>query len=328
MRTTWIICAGGVGQRAVFSPDGATLYIVGQNKLYVYNSFTGWSTETLDPTNATPSTGVCPANTGSDPNQGGPANAAYNVFCSPDLTLAVPQFGAFLSGANTTARGFCPDTRGTLIDNYPSAVPGGAVGYGFASDHLAGTTNGQHVISATANPAQLVDANVTVPTNAGTNASGACPSTTTTVNGATVTNTLPLAIANSNNYTQSLAAFAPSLIHQVVTSPNSSLAVVTYDQANATPGNAQLPVYQIPAPGTAGTLSSIKLTGVQATTPVAAIFSPDYSQIFVSTGGDSNMHIISTSSMTDTEQFNPNLPDGSGGITPAQFLAVKPRAIP
>jgi hypothetical protein len=72
----------------------------------------------------------------------------------------------------------------------------------------------------------------------------------------------------------------------------------------------------------------VKLTGAQATTPVAAIFSPDYSEIFVSTAGDSNMHMVSTSTLTDTEQFNPNLPDGNGGITPAIFLAVKPRAIP
>jgi hypothetical protein len=118
------------------------------------------------------------------------------------------------------------------------------------------------------------------------------------------------------------------LIHQVVTSPNSSLAVVTYESASATAGSAQLPVYTIPAPGTAGALSSVKLTGAQATTPVAAIFSTDQSEIFVSTAGDSNMHLVSTSTLTDTEQFNPNLPDGNGGITPAIFLAIKPRAIP
>jgi trimeric autotransporter adhesin len=104
---------------------------------------------------------------------------------------------------------------------------------------------------------------------------------------------------------------------------------VTYESANATPGNAVLPVYTIPAPGTAGQpLTSVKLTGGQATTPVAAIFSPDYADIFVSTAGDGNMHIVSTSTLTDTEQFSANLPDGKGGVTAAEFLAVKPRAIP
>ena len=233
---------GGVGQRAVFSPDGSTLYILGTNKLYVYNSFTGWSTEALDASNGTPSQAarptVAPAHD---------ANTAYNVFCSPDLSLAVPQFGAFLSGQNTTARGYCPDTRLTPIDNYPSAVPGGAVGYNFAADHLASTTDGTHVISATAGPtAQLIDSNVVVPTNAPplageTTASGACPIDPTTKA------TLPLTITNPANFPLSLAAYAPSLIHQVVTSPNSSLAVVTYDSTSATPGNARLPVYTIPA---------------------------------------------------------------------------------
>ena len=314
---------GGVGQRAVFSPDGSTIYVVGTNKLYVYNTFTGWSTETLDPSNATPGTTTCPANPGSD------LNTTYNVFCSPDVTLAVPQFGAFLSGANATARGFCPDTRKTPIDNYPSAVPGAAVGYGIAADHLTSTTDGKHVISATAGAgAQLIDSNVVVPTNAAppageTTVSGACPTDPTTKA------TLPLTITNSANYPQSLAAYSPSLIHQVVTSPNSSLAVVTYESATATPGNAQLPVYKIPAFGTPGAPpTSVKLTGAQATMPVAAIFSTDQSEIFVSTAGDSNMHAVSTSTLTDTEQFNPNLPDGNGGITPAIFLAVKPRAIP
>lgn len=313
---------GGVGQRAVFSPDGSTIYILGTNKLYIYNTFTGWSTETLDPSNATPGTTTCPANPGSD------LNTTYNVFCSPDLTLAVPQFGAFLSGANTTARGYCPNTSTIPIDNYPSAVPGAAVGYGFAADHLTSTTDGKHVISATAGAgAQLIDSNVVVPTNAApaageTTVSGACPTDPTTKA------TLPLTITNPVNYPLSLATYSPSLIHQVVTAPNSSLAVVTYESATATPGNAQLPVYTIPAPGTQGALASVPLTGAQATTPVAAIFSTDQSEIFVSTAGDSNMHIVSTSTLKDTEQFNPNLPDGNGGVTPAIFLAVKPRAIP
>lgn len=314
---------GGVIQRASFSPDGSTIYMLGTNKLYIYNTFTGWSTETLDPSNGTP-VANCPANGGS----GADANTAYNVFCSPDLTLAVPQFGAFLSGQNTTARGYCPNTSTTPIDNYPSAVPGGGAGYGFISDHVSSTTDGAHVISATVSPTpELIDSNVVVPTNATppageTVASGACP-----VDPATKA-TLPITIGNPANYTLSLAAFAPSLIHQVVTSPNSSLAVVTYDSASATPGSAQLPVYKIPALGSAGALSSVKLTGAQATTPVAAIFSPDYSEIFVSTAGDGNMHIISTSTLTDNEQFTANLPDGNGGVTPAEFLAVKPRATP
>ncbi len=347
---------GGIGQRATFSPDGTTVYIVGTaqdpnnpsariNTLFVYNSFTGWSTEKLDATNGT-SVANCPAGNVGVPGGATDLNSTYNTFCSPDLALAVPQVGAFLSGQNTTARGYCPDTRQTPIDNYPSAVPPLAavppsttpttlVGYGFAADHLASTTDGRHLISAIASPTpQLIDSSVAVPTVANGNSNGACPTTQVTTNGTTVTDTIPLQIATTPTTPQSLAQYAPSLIDQVVTSPDSTLAVVTYEATNATPGNATLPVYKIPAatvPGTnpaVGSISSVKLTGTQATTPIAAIFSPDYSEIFVSTAGDSNMHIVSASSLTDTEQFNPNLADGNGGTTPAVFLAVKPRAIP
>ncbi len=328
---------GGVGQRATFSPDGSTIYIVGTNKLYVYNTFTGWSTEALDPTNGTAVTN-CPANPSSS---GTGLNASYNIFCSPDLALAVPQFGAFISGQNTTARSYCPDTRLTPIDNYPSAVPNGAIGYGFGADHLASTTDGRHLISAGINPTVngsvsptplLIDSDVVVPTNVppnppGTPPSGACPTTQVTNNGVTTTVSLPAPIADAGDNPQSLAAFNPSVIHQVVTSPNSSLAVVTYESANPAPGNAQLPVYKVPASGP-GVLTAAALKGPQATTPVAAIFSPDYQQIFVSTGGDSQIHIVSSSTLQDTAQFSTALPDGSSGITPAQFLAVKPRAIP
>ena len=338
---------GGIGQKAVFSPDASTVYILGTladpsdatkriNTLFVYNTFTGWSTETLDPTNGTPSTATCPAGNAGLANAAQDLNSTYNVFCSPDVSLAVPQFGAFLSGATTTARGYCPDTRTTPIDNYPSAVAAanttlssGAVDqrFQFTSDHLASTTDGNHVISATAAPtAQLIDSSVLVPTDASAAGSGACPST---VAADGTTNTLPLTINNPTNTPQSLAAYQPSLIHQVVTSPNSALAVVTYESATAKAGNAHLPVYTVPASGaTSAPPTSVALTGANATTPVAAIFSPDYTEIFVSTAGDNQMHIVSTSTLQDTQQFNSNLPNGSGGTTQAQFLAVKPRAIP
>jgi hypothetical protein len=312
---------GGVGQRAAFSPDGSTLYIVGTNKLYVYSTFSGWSTEPLDPANATP-VANCPLNPGSDPN------STYNIFCSPDLSLAVPHVAAYLSGQNTTARSYCPDTRPTPIDNYPSAVPGGALGYNFPSDHLASTPDGLHLISATAgaNP-QLIDSDVVVPTDAASNPSDACPTAPVTSNGSTTTASLPLTVTDAGDHAQSLAGFAPTLIHQVVTSPNSSLAVVTYESATAAPGNAQLPVYIVPALGP-GTLTSAPLAGAQATTPVAAAFSPDFINIFVSTAGDSQIHIVTTSNLKDTAQFTSALPDGSGKNTPAQFIVARPRAIP
>ncbi len=37
----------GIGQKAAFTADGQTVYVVGDGVLYIHNSFTGWSVETL-----------------------------------------------------------------------------------------------------------------------------------------------------------------------------------------------------------------------------------------------------------------------------------------
>ncbi len=308
---------GGVGQRASYSPDGNTVYIVGNNVLYVHNTFTGWSVEPLT-NNANPSA-TCPANPGSD------LNTSYNIFCAPDLSLAVPAVGTFISGNNpagtgATARGFCPNTTGTNVDNYPSAVPGGASGYAFNADHLAATNDGAHVISATATPPVLTDSAVVTP-------NGACPTTPVTGSGGAVTNdSIGLQIPNTGNTPFSLASYAPTNIDQVVASPDSSIAFVTYNSAATAPppGGAQLPVYKIPQGTTSGSLSNVTLSG-SAIEPLAGIFSPDYKTFFVSTTGDNLVHLISTATLTDTQQLNPKLPDVNGNPTPAQLFAVKPR---
>jgi hypothetical protein len=318
---------GGIGERASYSPDGNTVYIVGKNVLYVHNNFTGWSVEQLPGNSANPSP-TCPANPGSD------LNTTYNIFCSPDLSLAVPAVGTFLSGTDSsatnvpgtgvTARGFCPDTTGTNVDNYPSAVPGGAAGYGFNSDHLAATNDGMHVIGATVNPPALVDAAMTTPPATG---SGACPTTPVTVNGTVTNKSVGLQIPNTGNTPFPLSIPGVQNIDQVVASPDSSIAFVTYYVPGNTPpaGGAQLPVYKIPQTGTAGAVSNVALSGSAVVAPLAGIFSPDYKTFFVSTTGDNLVHLISTTTLTDTQQLNPKLPDVNGNPTPAQLLAVKPR---
>lgn len=318
---------GGVGERATFSPDGNTVYIVGKNVLYVHNIFTGWSVEPLTST-ANPSP-TCPANPGSD------LNTSYNIFCSPDLSLAVPAVGTFISGNNgsgsnapgtgATARGFCPDTTGTNVDNYPSAVPGGVAGYGFNADHLAATNDGMHVIGATANPPSLNDAAVTTPPATG---SGACPTTPVTASGGIVTNkSIGLQIPSTGSTPYPLSVSGLLNIDQVIAAPDSSIAFVTYDSsATATPaGGAQLPIYKIPQGSTAGTLSNVALSG-SAIAPLAGIFSPDYKTFFAATTGDNLVHLISTATLQDTKQLNPKLTDASGNPTPVQLFAVKPRA--
>ena len=128
-----------------------------------------------------------------------------------------------------------------------------------------------------------------------------------------------------------------SAVNQIVASPASNLAFLTY--TGSTPG-AQLPYYKPGSAGAAGTLNYVTLVGGNAVTaPVAGAFNPDDKLFFVSTAGDNLIHFISTSTLQDTQQINPNLPACTPGsdpdclITtpttnsvPATAIAVKPRS--
>jgi hypothetical protein len=133
-------------------------------------------------------------------------------------------------------------------------------------------------------------------------------------------------------------------INQVVPSPVSNLAFITYTN-NGTTGGATLPYY-VPGSGTVnGTVSYLQLTGASSVTaPLAGVFSPDNSLFFVSTAGDNKVHYISIPTtaggkLADTLQISPNLPvctvatddgckapTGAAPIVPATVIAVKPRA--
>ena len=323
---------GGVGQRAQFSSDGNTVYIVGNNNLYVHNVFTGWSTIPLNPdtgtnndiTAASSIVNACTAsivsNDATNGQLGGTtdANTQYNTFCSPDLSLAVPTVGSFITGKSTSESiGFCPDLAGKIPVYYPSAGTLGA-----ATDHLSATTNGEHVIGASAGTSpQLTDSATIVPPGA-QNTTGACPLTTTTPPLSS-----PLTITNTGNTAQPLTGYNISSIDQVVTASNSTLAFVTY-QGTGPAGSAKLPAYKIPTSGTNGQpVTPVALSGT-STAPIAGVFSPDNKTFYVSTTGDNLVHLISTSTLTDTSTLPPGLPDASGAITPAQFLAVRARTQP
>ena len=64
-------------------------------------------------------------------------------------------------------------------------------------------------------------------------------------------------------------------------------------------------------------------SGAQA--PVAGVFSPDGTIFFTSTSGDNLVHMVSTSSLTDTQTLDPKLTNSGGVAVPAQFMAVKSR---
>ena len=309
----------GIAEKAYFTPDGLTVYIVGDGVLYVHNNFTGWSVETLPATQATTTSGVCPATnttspiptdpTSYPPNTTANPNNTYNKFCSPDLAVTIPAAAVFLSGAQTSAYGHCPETTVKPVVNYPEASAVAA-----ASDHVAATTDGKHIIGASANPATLTDLSVTVPIDA-------CP---TDANGQTT----GLVLNPPPQVSQvSLAGYGITNIDQVVAATNSLEAFITYTSAATAPpaGGALLPVYKpSTTAGTLGTLSSVTLTG-NALAPVAGIFSPDNAIFFAGTTGDDQLHLIDTTTLLDTRQIDPKLTDINGNPLPPVFLAVKPR---
>jgi hypothetical protein len=309
----------GIGEKAAFTADGQTVYIVGQNVLYIHNNFTGWSIESLPDNQATATSGICPATdttspiptdpTTYPPNTTANPNNTYNMFCSPDVAVTIPAAAAFLSGATTSAYGECPETTIKPVVNYPPATTVAA-----ASDHVASTTDGKHIIGASANPALLTDLSITVPINA-------CPAD---ANAQTTGVTFdPAPVINQT----SLAAYPITNINEVIPATNSLEAFITYGTSATAPpaGGALLPVYKpSTAAGTLGTLSSVTLTG-NAIAPVAGIFSPDNTIFFAGTSGDDQLHLINTTTLQDTQQVNPKLTDINGNPVPPIFLAVKPR---
>jgi trimeric autotransporter adhesin len=309
----------GIGQKATFSPDGQTVYVVGQGVLYIYNAFTGWSVETLPAGQATATTGTCPATdttsnipTGTSaypPNTTDNPNNTYNMFCSPDAAVTIPAAAVFLSGATTSAYGQCPNTTVSPAVNFPEATTVAAL-----SDHVASTTDGKHIIGASANPAVLTDLSVNVPINA-------CPTTAT---GQTTGITFQPTPTISQT---SLSAYGLNNINEVVAATNSVEAFITYGTTATTPpsGGALLPVYKPSATaGSAGTLSSVTLSG-NAVAPVAGIFSPDNTLFFAGTSGDNLLHVVNTTTLLDTKTLDPKITDSNGNPLPPVFLAVKPR---
>jgi trimeric autotransporter adhesin len=311
---------GGLGVAAEWTPDSQTLYIV-------------------DSTSANnPAEGIT-----------GHTNTlyVYNVFTgwstydlsasggATSVAVTVPSVGAYLSGNSTVAHTWCPSgTVGNAasITYYPL---GDSVNV--QTNVLAATTGGRHILGAglVGGAVTLDDLGVTIPATA-------C---TVTTSGSTQT-MQPLVINHDPVQTLPVNISATSL-NQIVASPVSDLAFLTYD---GTTTGAQLPYYLPTAPGSAGTLSYVTLSGDSAITgPVAGAFSPDDNTFFVSTAGDNQIHLITipkgvstANPPTDTLQISPNLPactpvsaggvdadctyTGTSSVVPATVITVIPRA--
>lgn len=312
----------GIANHAQYSPDATTVYITGvdpstgQNTLFVNNTDTGWSSYPL--TNQ-PAYSCQAEATGSAAI---PAyNKAYDPFCGPAVAVTVPSVAAFLSGNSTAAHSFCPNSSANPI-YYP---PAGTVTA--ATTQLNATADGLHVLGASGGAAGSSFTDILLGSASGAPTgmpTGACPA----FNGPPLTLT-------TNALTTSLP-FSVSEVDQVVSSPDSSLAFVTYNadttyNGQAGTGTGLLPYYKPVSTGSLGTLSTIQLS-TGAVAPVAGIFSPDGTIFFVSTSGDNLVHFVNTSTLQDTQTIDPKLlsdPTATGGKSipvPAQFLAVKSRS--
>ena len=300
---------GGLANHAQYSPDGGTVYVTGFDPakgsyaLFVYSASTGWSEYPL--TNQPTTTYTCPleaSGTAAVPGY----NPAFDPFCGPTQTITVPQVAAFMSGSSTAANSFCPQVSAAP----PYFPPAGDVGV--ATSQLTATADGNHILGASGTTFSDIwlyqDAGKTtpgVPINA-------CPA----YNG-------PAPLTMNTTATTGTLTVSPTEIDQVLASPDSSVAFVTY---NTTGGTGVLPYYQPSATaGSFGTLGTVQLTS-GAQSPVAGIFSPDGSIFFASSSGDNLVHMIDTTTLTDTGTIDPKLVDGSGNPVPPQFLAVQSRS--
>jgi hypothetical protein len=300
---------GGLANHAQYSPDGGTVYVTGYDPaksgyaLFIYSASTGWSEYPLN--NQASTTYTCPLEASGTAAVAG-YNPSFDPFCGPTQTVTVPQVAAFMSGSPTTTHSFCPSASATP----PYFPPAGDVGATTAQ--LTATADGDHVLGASGTTFSDIwlyqDAGKTmpgVPINACPAYNGPAP---LTLNTAVNTGTLSV---------------TPTEIDQVLSSPDSSVAFVTY---NATAGTGVLPYYMPSASaGAFGTLGTVQLSsGAQA--PVSGVFSPDGSIFFTSTSGDNLVHMIDTTSLTDTGTIDPKLVDGSGNPVPPLFLAVQSRS--
>jgi len=341
---------GGLGVSAQWTPDSKTLYVtdsaaLGGNHtdtLYVYNANTGWTTYALP--NSSGSTGGldCAAKI-----------SQYGYGSCQDLAIMVPSVGAYVSGNPTVAHTWCPAGNVGAYNSmvfYPQEASVAGDSINVPTDVLAATNDGHHILGATRSGSGITfsDIDVTVPADA--SGSVNCLPTTVNQNAPGPGSSLKPLLLSSTNIQGQLNVNATT-VSQIVTSPaavtsgtsasGNSLSFVLY--TGATPG-ATLPYYtQVAGPSSSfGHLGYVTFAGSTAssiTAPVAGAFSPDNTLFFVSTSGDNLIHYINTTTLTDTQQINPNLPacaPGSdpdcqnttpnAGSVPATVIAVKPRA--
>jgi hypothetical protein len=302
---------GGVATHAVFSPDSQTVYITEgdynastgvitpNNQLLVHSQFTGWYQTTSSQ-------------------------------ATPDVAIAVPTVGAFFAGNPTTARSYCPvstlsgggqETTSSTTTNvfYPNAGVTGP-----ATDRVATTNDGLHLLGATVTPAPtLTDQALFTPAIPPASPMPGLPAQNCpTING---TSTPAVTFGSNVAFTGTMPGITATAITGVFPTSNSQAAFVTY-----TGTGGVVPEYTPQATG-AGTLTSIPLSKAIGTpiAPVAGVVSADDQTFYAGTSGDNAVHLITK--QTDgsykdvTTPIAPKLPDGNGNIVTPNLLVQKPR---
>lgn len=290
----------GIGTSAAWTPDSSTLYVnasapasstgtgsasTAQPILLTYSTFTGWESTNTDQT-------------------------------ASDVAITVPSVGAYFAGQTTQGRSYCATTMvgsGTPPPTTNSFSPV-ADTQAVATDRLAATTDGKHIIGAVhttgSQPAAIEDLVVNLPQPTGT-----VPNQTPSP---LVCTTQAGPVAFQSTYTTKLinAIFA-STITGVIAASNSNSAVVTYYGAGGV-----LPFYQ---PGT-GVVTNIPLSG-GATAPVAGVYSSDDTTFYAGTSGDNLVHVITVNGANskDSGTINPNLTDPNGGVATPNLIAQRVR---
>ncbi len=283
----------GVGTRAAWTPDSSTVYVLAQtsgassgdatpNQLLTYTTFTGWeSTNLLD--------------------------RHYG-----DVAVTVPAVGAYFAGVNSAGesivdgRSYCSNTT---LDT--TVTPDVAINSFFPladskqvpADRLTATTDGVHILGASASGRTLQDITLTdLPVVA------ACPQ---------FPNLVSPGYFASSPVAHALPGITPAAVTGVVSASNSATAFVTYTGLGGI-----LPLYQ---PAT-GLITNVPLSG-GATAPVAGVFSSDDTTFYVGTSGDNQVHVIGVNgaATTDTGVITPNLQDPNGAVATPNLIAQRVR---
>jgi len=296
---------GGVGTRAVWSPDNQTVYVtLNTGAVIEHGQFTDW--QTISPT------------------------PVYN-----DVAVTVPSVGAYFAGPNAAdGRSYCSNTTNVTAGNPPTAanafLPLADSDTSAIMDRIAATNDGLHMLGAhvPSNGAPtFTDMNVTLPIHSATSTTPgvACPLTTQAqVAPGYFTSTAfvhPLTTSGSSPVT-----IGATSITGIVPSSNSAVAFVTY-----TGTSGLLPYYVVPAQGGFGSLQYVTLSS--GTAPLGGVFSIDNSTFYVGTAGDNLIHEITvtypsggTPTAVDSGTLAPQLPAASGtGLAPVTTIVQYPK---